>query len=194
MLYLADVAPGLAGALGVKLGVFLASSVDLNMFIISLNCFCCYSCKLFANANISNFYLITRLKQPEYAKVKLSDILEEVIKEYKLHEMTAPDGWVYIKAIRGMYSIPQLGSLGHDLLEERLNQEGYYQSQIVSGLWKHKTKSIKFILVVDDFGIKYLKKEDLNHLIKSNEKYYKVTVDLEWKEHIKIELDWDYKN
>ena len=87
-----------------------------------------------------------------------------------------------------------MGSLGHDLLEERLNQEGYYQDQIVSGLWEHKTKSIKFMLVVDNFGIKYLKKEDLNHLIKSNEKYYKVTVDLEWKEYIKIELDWDYKN
>jgi hypothetical protein len=59
----------------------------------------------FANANISNFYLITWLKQPDYAKIKLSDISEEVIKEYKLHEMTMSDGWGYIKAIRGMYGI-----------------------------------------------------------------------------------------
>ena len=55
------------------------------------------------------------------------------------------------------------------MLEERLNQEGYFQSQIVPGFWKHKTRNIKFVLVVDDFGIKYLKKEDLDHLIKSRE-------------------------
>ncbi len=65
---------------------------------------------------------------------------------------------------------------------------------IRNGTWKHKTKSIKFMLVVDGFGIKYLKKEELNPLIKSNDKYYEVTVNLEWKEYIKIELDWDYKN
>jgi hypothetical protein len=38
------------------------------------------------------------------------------------------------------------------------------------------------VLVVDDFGIKYLKKEDLDHLIQSLEKYYDVTVDLEGKD------------
>jgi hypothetical protein len=148
----------------------------------------------FAGADISNFYLMTPLKRPEYAKIKLSDIPEEVIREYKLHEKATPDGWVYIKVIRGMYGLPQAGSLGHDLLEERLNKEGYYQSQIVPGLWSHKTKPIRFVLVVDDFGIKYLNKEDLDHLIKSLEKYYEVTVDLAGKEYVKIELDWDYKN
>ena len=123
----------------------------------------------FANADLSNFYLMTPLKRPEYAKLKLSDIPEEVIQEYNLREKATPDGWVYIMVIRGMYGLPQAGSLGHDLLEERLNQEGYFQSQIVPGFWKHKTRNIKFVLVVDDFGIKYLKKEDLDHLIKSRE-------------------------
>ena len=146
----------------------------------------------FANADISNFYLMTPLKRPEYAKIKLSDIPEEVIEEYNLRAKATPDGWVYIMVIRGMYGLPQAGSLGHDLLEERLNQEGYFQSKIVPGFWKHKTRNIKFVLVVDDFGIKYLKKEDLDHLIKALEKYYEVTVDLEGKEYVKIELDWDY--
>eukprot|EP01082_Thalassiosira_pseudonana_P002224 g1758.t1 g1758 contig11:8776-9696(+) len=148
----------------------------------------------FANADLSNFYLMTPLKRPEYAKLKLSDIPEEVIQEHNLREKATPDGWVYIMVIRGMYGLPQAGSLGHDLLEERLNQEGYFQSQIVPGFWKHKTRNIKFVLVVDDFGIKYLKREDLDHLIKSLEKYYEVTVDLDGKEYVKIELDWDYEN
>ncbi len=71
----------------------------------------------FANADLANFYLMTPLKRPEYAKIKLSDIPEEVIKKYKLHQYATPDGWVYIKVIRGMYGLPQAGSLGHDLLE-----------------------------------------------------------------------------
>jgi hypothetical protein len=52
-----------------------------------------------------------------------------------------------------MYGLPQAGSLGHDLLEQWLNKEGYFQSQIKPALWKHKTKPIQFVSVVDDFGI-----------------------------------------
>jgi hypothetical protein len=48
--------------------------------------------------------------------------------------------------------------------------------------------------VVDDFGIKYLKKEDLDQLIQSLEKYYDVSVNLDGKEFVKIWLDWDYEN
>ncbi len=132
---------------------------------------------------------MTPLKWPEYAKIKLTNIPEEVIKEYKLHEYVTPDGWVYIKVIQGMYGLPQSGSLGHNLLEGRLNKEGYFQSQTVPGFWKHTTKPIQFVLVVDNFGIKYLKQEDLDHLIQSLKKHYDVAVDLDGKEFVKIELD-----
>jgi hypothetical protein len=47
---------------------------------------------------------------------------------------------------------------------------------------------------VDDFGIKYIKKTDLDHLIQTLEKHYQVAVDREGKEFLKIDLDWDYKN
>ncbi len=93
-----------------------------------------------------------------------------------------------------MYGLPQAGSLGQDQLEQRLNQEGYIQSQTVPGLWKHKTKTIQFVLVVDDFGIKYINKDDLDHLIRTLEKYYEVADDLDGKEFVIIELDWDYEN
>jgi hypothetical protein len=135
----------------------------------------------FAGADLANFYLMTLLKRPEYAKIKLSDIPEEVITENNLHQYATPDGWVYIKVSRGMYGLPQAGSLGHDLLEQQLNKEGFFQSQIVPALQKHKTKPIQFVLVVDNFGIKYLKKEDLDHLIQTLEKHYDVSVDLEGK-------------
>ncbi|KAL7483958.1 hypothetical protein ACHAW6_009605 [Cyclotella cf. meneghiniana] len=91
-----------------------------------------------ANANISNFYLMTPLKCPEYAKIKFLDIPEEVFNEFKLEEKVIPDGLVYIDVVRGMYGLPQAGLLGHELLESRLNKEGYFQSKIVPGLWKQR--------------------------------------------------------
>ena len=51
----------------------------------------------FANADLANFYLMSPLKRPEYAKIKLLDIPEEVITEYKLHQFATPDGWVYVQ-------------------------------------------------------------------------------------------------
>jgi len=104
------------------------------------------------------------------------------------------DGWVYVKVTRAMYGIPQAGSLGQNQLEQRLNKEGYFQSQTVPGFWEHTTKSIQFVWVVDDFGIKYINKDDLDHLTRTLEKYYDVAVDLDGKEFVKIELDWDYEN
>jgi hypothetical protein len=67
---------------------------------------------------------------------------------------------------QGIYQgLPQASSLGHNLLTQCLNDEGYFKNKIVPGFWKHKTKPIQFVLVVDNFGIKYLKREDLDHLI-----------------------------
>ncbi|KAL7487183.1 hypothetical protein ACHAW6_012779 [Cyclotella cf. meneghiniana] len=133
---------------------------------------------------------MTPLTRPEYAKVKLGNIPEEVIQEYQLREKATPDNWVCIMEIRGMYGLPQAGSLGHDLLERRLNAKGYHQSKIVPGFWKHTTRPTQFVLMVDDFGIKYLKDSDLDHLIQFIEKYYDVTLDKAGKEFLKIELDW----
>ncbi len=46
----------------------------------------------FATADLSNFYLMTPLKRPEYGRVKLMDIPDKIIGEYKLREKATPDG------------------------------------------------------------------------------------------------------
>ena len=53
--------------------------------------------------DISNFYLMTPLKRPEYIRMKISDIPEEIIVEYKLRDVVKADGSIYIMAVRGMY-------------------------------------------------------------------------------------------
>ncbi|KAL7476123.1 hypothetical protein ACHAW6_002002, partial [Cyclotella cf. meneghiniana] len=109
--------------------------------------------------DISNFYLNTPLKCPEYIRMKITDIPEETIKEYKLRDLMEPDECVYIMIVLGMYRLPHAGLIANKLLEKRLNKHGYHQNKLVPGLWKHKWHSIWFALVVDDFGGKYVGKE-----------------------------------
>ena len=96
----------------------------------------------FMTMDISNFYLMTPLKRPEFIRIKISDIPEEIIVEYKLRELVTEDGSIYIQANRGMYGLPQSGLLANELLEKRLNKHGYRQSKLVPGLWKHDTRPI----------------------------------------------------
>ena len=71
---------------------------------------------------------------------------------------------MYIVANRVMYGLPQFGLLANDLLENRINKLGYQQSKLVPGLWKHGCRPIQLTLVVDDFSITYMGKENAFHL------------------------------
>ena len=85
--------------------------------------------------------------------------------EYNLHDKVAGDGHVYVEIRKGMYGLPQAGILAQELLEKQLNEYGYSQSRLVPGLWTHTTQPISFTLVVNDFGVKYVGKENTMHLI-----------------------------
>ncbi len=90
-------------------------TADLLLIKIFLNSVISKEGGRFATADISNFYLMTPLQRPEYGRVKMSDIPDEIIDEYKLREKEK-DGWIYFKVVRGMYGLPQSGSNSHDEL------------------------------------------------------------------------------
>jgi len=64
-----------------------------------------------------------------------------------------------------MYGLHQAGIIAQDLLTKRLHQAGYHQSKVTPGYWHHKWRPISFTLVVDNFGVKYINKTDVDHLI-----------------------------
>jgi hypothetical protein len=76
-----------------------------------------------------------------------------------------------------MYGLPQAGFIAHELLTKRLEKGGYYASQFTPGLWCHVWRPIAFALVVGNFGAKVVGNVHANHLIKTPEKKYDVTVD-----------------
>jgi len=94
----------------------------------------------FMTIEIISFYLNSPLPRPEFEKIKLSDIPKEIIDEYKLWEKVTPNGFVYIMATKGMYSLPQAGLIANELLKTRLNKHGYQQSKLVPRQWKQDTR------------------------------------------------------
>jgi hypothetical protein len=45
--------------------------------------------------DIKDFYLRTPMKRPEYMQLKITDIPEKIIEQYKLKSSATPDGYVY---------------------------------------------------------------------------------------------------
>ncbi|KAL7475771.1 hypothetical protein ACHAW6_001674 [Cyclotella cf. meneghiniana] len=57
----------------------------------------------FMTMDISNFYLNTPLDCPEFIRMRISDIPDEIIQEYKLLNPLKPNRYVYIEIVLGMY-------------------------------------------------------------------------------------------
>ena len=82
--------------------------------------------------DIKDFYLNTPMKRPEYMRIKITDIPDEVIEHYKLKSLVPQEGYVYCEINRGMYGLPQAGLIAQELLQKRLAEFGYHQSKIIN--------------------------------------------------------------
>ena len=91
-----------------------------------------------------------------------------------------------------MYGLPQAGIISQQLLEERLEKDGYRQSKTTPGLWTHNTRPISFSLIVDDFGVKYVGEENAKHLSDTVRKYYKCSCDWKGERYCSLTIKWDY--
>jgi hypothetical protein len=168
-------------------------TADMTLFKILINSILSTPNAKCIMMDIKDFYLRTPMKRPEYMRLKITDIPEEIIEQYKLKLSATPDRYVYCEITQGMYGLPQAGIIAQELLEKRLAEYGYYQSKIINGLWKHKTRPICFCLIIDDFAVKYVNREDANHLINAIRKYYPMTVDEKATKYIGLTIEWEYK-
>ena len=142
--------------------------------------------------DVANFYLGTPMARPEFMRLPINLIPQEIIDKYDLNSIVE-DGWVFVRIVKGMYGLPQAGFLANELFSKRLEKAGYYQCQFTSGLWRHVWRPITFALVVDDFGIKVTGDTHTNHLLKTLRKDYEVTVDWKGELYVGIKLEWDYE-
>jgi hypothetical protein len=143
--------------------------------------------------DITNFYLNTPLGRFEYMVINLASLPQETIDKYDLNEL-AQDGQVYIEIQKGMYGLPQAGILANELLQRNLAKDGYHPKTHTHGLWTHYTCPISFLLVVDDFGVKYVGREHAEHLMTCIKKKYNISSNWNETTYCGLTLEWDYKN
>ena len=93
----------------------------------------------------------------EYMKLALACIPDEIIEQYNFNTLSS-DGWVYLEIRKGMPGLKQAGRIANDRLRAHLAKVGFAPVPITPALWKHNKKPIWFSLVVDDFGVKYIRK------------------------------------
>ena len=143
--------------------------------------------------DIKNFYLSAPLDRFEYMKMPLDIFLPATVEQYNLTQH-AHNGFVYLEIRKAIYGLPQAGILANKLLRQRLRPAGYYEVAHTPGLWKHVTRPLQFTLTVDDFGVKYVGKENADHLLTSLRHHYEVEEDWTGSLYCGISLRWDYEN
>jgi hypothetical protein len=173
-------------------GEVATKSADITTIKCLLNSVVSTKNGRFATADVKNFYLNTPMARPEYMKIKVEFIPQEVQDEYDITDKIV-DGYVYVEINKGMYGLPQAGILANRLLAKRLDAYGFRPTQHTPGLWRHDSRPIQFALVVDDFGIQYVNKSDVDYLLDALRKHYEdVTVEWAGKKFCGVNLTWNY--
>ena len=141
--------------------------------------------------DIKNFYLTAKLDYFEYMRMPLDLFPIWIQKQYDLQRL-AYKGFVHLEMRRAVWGLPQAGILANKRLRRKLAPFGYFEHDKTPGLWYHTSRPISFTLVVDDFGVKYVNKADVDHLVASIKSTYTLTEDWSGNLYCGIKLDWDY--
>ena len=135
-------------------------------------------------ADIKHFYLKNHLPEPEYLKLHISVIPDEIIAAYNLQTLHDEKCWCYIKISKGMYGLKQAGIISNQELQKHMSAFDYRPVQCTTGLWKHDNKDTIFSLVVDDFLVQYSSETDAEYFLHALRQKYTITVDREAKKYI----------
>ncbi len=126
--------------------------------------------------DIKDFYLGTPMERKEYMRIQLDQIPTESREKY-LHADLIKNNATLVEITKGIYGLAQAGILAQQRLFEHLNNNGYIAiANDQPCIFKHKHTDITFCLVVDDFGVKYKHKEDVEKLIAVLEELYTIKV------------------
>jgi hypothetical protein len=141
----------------------------------------------FMTADAKDFYLGSPMETPEYMWIKKDQIPDDIANTFKSSIIWRGDK-AMVKIVRGIYGLPQAGKLAQDKLNRLLAKHGYHQMPNTPCLYRHDTRNITFTLVVDDFGVKYKDKDDVQHLLNAIREEYELTEDWEGAKYLGISI------
>ena len=93
---------------------------------------------------------------------------------------------------KGMPGLKQAGKVANDRLVAHLAKYGYAPCKRARALWKYTSRPITFTLCVDDFGIKYVGKQHIEHQLNALQDLYTITEDWKGELYLGSTLKWDY--
>ena len=87
----------------------------------------------YAVADIENFYTNLKLESPEYMRIHLSLIPQEMIDEYDVMKYVETDSYVYVEIASTLYGLSQSGCIANQDLQKHLVKYGYYPTKQTPG-------------------------------------------------------------
>lgn len=173
-------------------GVVTTQTADLTTAKILINDVLSTENAEYMTVDIKDFYLNNWLDETVYLRVPLNIIPDKTIEDYDLLSIET-NGVVYSAVDKGMYGLPQAGRIANQELVKHLAKDDFQPAKHTHGLFTHKNLPIKFSLVVDDFGVGFVGKENAQLLIDCLQKKYEITVDYTGSKYVGLTLEWDYK-
>ena len=73
------------------------------------------------------------------------------------------NGYILAQVTKGMYVLPQAELIAHYALVKHMDPYGYNLLIITPVIFTHVSWTINLTLLVDDFGVKYPRKEHVLH-------------------------------
>ena len=145
-----------------------------------------------SSIDITDYYLGSPMDEADYQwmYIAVKDIPFDIRQK---HDVEIRNGKACVCIQKGMYGLPNAGLLAQDQLIARLAEDGYHETD-TECLFKHDTRGTLFMLVVDDFGIKTKNIDDLNHLIATLSKHYKITIDPTGSKYLGMDIEHDRTN
>ena len=125
--------------------------------------------------DIKDFYLGTPMIEYEYARIPLSKISQEIINQCHLTSISH-EGYMMIEVRRGVYGLPQAGTLANQQLVVHLKPYRCYEMS-TRGLFQHLTQYTSFTLVVNDFDVCTTSRVGLDHLHNALNSKYTTSID-----------------
>ena len=150
----------------------LNSKLHINITISDAHKGACY-----LGIDIKNFYLFTLMQYYQYIRFLPKMVPQEVWDDPRYDIPIATGGFIYLEIRRGMYGLTEAGVIAFDQIVRYLAPHGYETSPCTPGLWCHTIRPTTFTLCVDDFGVKYVSKEDAHHLVNALKTNYEVITD-----------------
>lgn len=114
-------------------------------------------------------------KDYEYMNMPLKKFPAHIGDQYGLNNKVL-NGQMYPEIHRSVCGLPKEEEW-QTSTRKKLESAGYFEVPHAPGLWQHIWGPVKFTLVVDDFGVKYVGEDNTNHLVNSLKSEFTISTD-----------------